>query len=258
MMGFLPTALRLQQESVPGVPDDTRPSSSLISMEATMATPLVDRTEAGERLAAQLASYANRDDVVVLALPRGGVPVAFEVARHLRAPLDVFVVRKLGAPGHEELAMGAIASGGTRVVNQDVVRQLGISASSFELVANREKLELARREREYRGDRPPVPVGGRTVLLVDDGLATGSTMMAAIEALRRQEPARILVAAGVGAADTCAALSGVADGCVCALRPPWLDAVGRWYQDFSQTTDAEVRDLLARAGREWMEPAPSR
>lgn len=223
-----------------------------------MATQLVDRTEAGERLASKLASYASRSDVVVLALPRGGVPVAFEVARRLRAPLDVFVVRKLGVPGHEELAMGAIASGGTRVINQEVVRQLGISTSTIEQVASREALELSRREREYRGDRPPLPVRGRTVLLVDDGLATGSTMMAAIEALRRQNPAGIIVAAGVGAADTCAALSGVADGCVCALRPPWLDAVGRWYQDFSQTTDAEVRDLLARASHEWVEAASSR
>lgn len=223
-----------------------------------MATQFVDRADAGKRLASELASYANRRDVVVLALPRGGVPVAFEVARQLRAPLDVFVVRKLGVPGHEELAMGAIASGGTRVVNQDVVRQLGISTSTFEQVASRETLELSRREREYRGDRPPVPVQGRTVLLVDDGLATGATMMAAIEALRRQDPARIIVAAGVGAADTCATLSGVAEGCVCTLRPPWLDAVGRWYQDFSQTTDAEVRDLLARASHEWVETAPSR
>ena len=223
-----------------------------------MPIQLRDRTEAGRRLAAELAPHAGRSDVVVLALPRGGVPVAFEVAQRLQAPLDVFVVRKLGVPGHQELAMGAIASGGVRVINPGLVRQLGIADAAVEQVTAEETRELERREREYRGGRAPAPVRGRTVILVDDGLATGSTMVAAIEALRLQDPARIVVAAGVGAAQTCAALSGVADDCVCALQPTMLDSVGRWYGDFSQTTDAEVRDLLARAGQERPQPAPSR
>lgn len=212
-----------------------------------MAVPFRDRTDAGQWLAAALAIYADRPDVIVLALPRGGVPVAFEVARRLRAPLDVFVVRKLGVPGQEELAMGAIASGGPRVINRRLVEQLGISAAAVEAVAARETLELERREREYRGLRPPAVLRGRTVILVDDGLATGSTVMAAVSALRLQQPARIVVAAGVGHPQTCAALAGVADDCVCALRPAALDAVGRWYADFSPTTDAEVKNLLDRA-----------
>jgi predicted phosphoribosyltransferase len=218
--------------------------------------PFRDRAEAGRWLAASLASYGNRADVTVLALPRGGVPVAFEIARVLGAPLDVFVVRKLGVPGQEELAMGAIATGGVRVVNQHVVRQLGIPASAIEQVAAIENRELERRERLYRGERPPLPVRGRTVILVDDGLATGSTMMAAIEALRLQGPARIVIAAGVGSPQACAALSGVADACVCALMPPMLDGVGRWYADFSPTTDTEVQELLKRAAQE--QPTPAR
>jgi predicted phosphoribosyltransferase len=222
-----------------------------------MTVPFRDRTEAGRRLAVQLAPYADRADVLVLALPRGGVPVAFEVALALRAPLDVFVVRKLGVPGQEELAMGAIASGGVRVINQNVVRQLGIPISVIDQVAARETRELERRERAYRGGHPPAPVRGHTVVLVDDGLATGSTMMAAVEASRRLGPARLVVAAGVGAPQACAALAGVADECVCALRPPLLDGVGRWYADFSQTTDAEVRDLLERATQGQPDPAPS-
>jgi putative phosphoribosyl transferase len=215
-----------------------------------MAARLRDRTEAGRRLAAVFAHYANRSDVVVLGLPRGGVPVAAEVARRLDAPLDVFVVRKLGVPGHEELAMGAIGSGGVRVINRSIVRQLGIDAAAIERVAEVEGRELERRERAYRGDRPPAPVSGRTVLVIDDGLATGSTMAAAVEALRRQGPARIVVAAGVGATQTCAALSAVADECVCALEPEMLDSVGQWYVDFSPTTDAEVRHLLEGAAQQ--------
>jgi predicted phosphoribosyltransferase len=214
-----------------------------------------DRAEAGRWLAASLASYGHRADVTVLALPRGGVPVAFETARALGAPLDVFVVRKLGVPGQEELAMGAIATGGVRVINQRIVQQLAIPPSVIEGVAAVEHQELERRERLYRGDRPALPVRGRTVILVDDGVATGSTMMAAIEALRLQGPARIVIAAGVGSPQACAALSGVADACVCALRPPMLDGVGRWYADFSQTTDAEVRELLNRAAHEQSTPA---
>jgi predicted phosphoribosyltransferase len=223
-----------------------------------MGRRLQDRTEAGRRLAGALAAYAGRSDVLVLALPRGGVPVGFEVARRLRAPLDVFVVRKLGVPGHEEVAMGAIASGGLRVFNRRLVERLGITPAAIERVTSVETRELERREREYRGDRPPAPVHGRTIILVDDGLATGSTMTAAIEALRVQDPARIVVAAGVGAPQACAALSGLADQCVCAVRPPVLDGVGRWYADFSPTTDAEVRDLLERAAQDLAVPAPAR
>jgi predicted phosphoribosyltransferase len=223
-----------------------------------MIRPLRDRTEAGRLLAAQLSSYADRDDLLVLALPRGGVPVAFEVARRLRAPLDVFVVRKLGVPGQEELAMGAIASGGLRVINEHLVRQLGIPRAAVEQVTAVESRELERREREYRGERPPTPIRGRTIILVDDGLATGSTMTAAVETLRRQGPARIVVAAGVGAPQTCAVLAGVADECVCAVIPPALDGVGRWYEDFSPTTDAEVRDLLERALQQRPDPALAR
>jgi len=215
---------------------------------------LRDRAEAGRILAEKLARYTNRSDVLVLALPRGGVPVAYEIARRLRVPLDVFVVRKLGVPGHEELAMGAIASGGVRVINQDVVGHLGIPEWAIDRVAAAEGQELRRRELAYRGDRPAPPLQGRTVILVDDGLATGSTMRAAVEALRPLGPDRIVVAAGVCAAQTCDALVGVADECVCALTPPALDAIGRWYEDFSQTEDEEVRELLERAARE-QEPA---
>jgi predicted phosphoribosyltransferase len=182
------------------------------------------------------------------------VPVAFEVARALRAPLDVFLVRKLGVPGHEELAMGALASGGVRVLNADVVGALGIPEGVVEAVAAREGQELERRERAYRGERPGPDVRGRTVILIDDGLATGSTMRAAVAALRQQGPARIVVAVPVGAADTCAELRAEADEAICAWAPEPFHAVGLWYQDFSQTTDEEVRDLLARAAGE---PAPA-
>jgi predicted phosphoribosyltransferase len=211
-----------------------------------MWTPFPDRYEAGRRLAGRLAAYADRPDVLVLALPRGGVPVGYEVARALGAPLDVFVVRKLGVPGHEELAMGATASGGVCVLNADMVRALGIPSRAIEVVAARELQELRRRERAYRGDRPAPAVGGRTVILVDDGLATGSTMRAAVEAVRRLGPARVVVAAPVASPATCEEFRGVADECVCALTPEPFDAVGAWYDDFSQTTDEEVRELLAR------------
>jgi putative phosphoribosyl transferase len=206
-----------------------------------------DRTEAGRRLAAKLMAYANRSDVLVLALPRGGAPVAYEVAQALHAPLDVFLVRKLGLPGHEELAMGAIASGGTRVLNQEVVSQLNISEEVIENVAAEEQQELTRRERAYRGERPVPNVHDRTVILVDDGLATGSTMRAAVAALRRQNPARIIVAVPVGSHETCAELEREADEVVCAGMPEPFYAVGLWYDDFTQTTDEEVHDLLARA-----------
>ncbi|WP_439621607.1 phosphoribosyltransferase [Gemmata sp.] len=207
-----------------------------------------DRTDAGRRLAAKLLHYAGRDDVVVLALPRGGVPVGYEVARALDVPLDVFLVRKLGVPSHEELAMGAIASGGVRVLNEGVVRQLGITAAQIDAAAAGEQQELERRDREYRGDRPAPDVRGKTVIVVDDGLATGSTMRAAVAALRRLGPARVVVAVPVGAAETCADFEGEADEAVCAEEPDPFHAVGVWYDDFTQTTDAEVRALLTRSG----------
>jgi putative phosphoribosyl transferase len=213
-----------------------------------------DRRDAGRQLAARLGGYAGRKDLIVLALPRGGVPVGYEVARALEAPLDVFLVRKLGVPGREELAMGAIASGGVRFVNEGVVRQLGISDSVLDQVAAEEERELARREWEYRDDRPPPAVAGRVVLLVDDGLATGSTMRAAVLALRQLGPTAIVVAVPVGAAETCAGMKEVADDVVCAYVPEQLAAVGLWYEDFSQTTDDEVRELLLPAASSEMEP----
>jgi predicted phosphoribosyltransferase len=204
-----------------------------------------DRHEAGVLLAAQLRQYAGRSDVVVLALPRGGVPVGSQVARALGAPLDVFVVRKLGLPGHPELAMGAIASGEVRVLNEDVVRWYRIPESAIEAVTRAERAELERRERAYRDGRAPVSVEQRTVILVDDGLATGSTMRAAVLAVRRLHPARVVVAAPVGARETCEALRDTADEVVCPFVPEPFFAVGLWYADFSQTTDEEVKDLLA-------------
>src|SRR5438270_10267310 len=201
-----------------------------------------DRHEAGRQLAAELTEYAGRDDVVVLALPRGGVPVAFEVAQALGAPLDVFLVRKLGVPGREELAMGAIATGGVRVLMPDVIQALGIPDRVIDAVAAREQQELERRERLYRGDRPPPDVRGRTVFLVDDGLATGSTMRAAAAALRQQRPARIVVAVPVAASSTCDEFRSEVDEIVCAATPEPFYAVGMWYDDFSQTSDEEVHD----------------
>ena len=207
-----------------------------------------DRVDAGRALAADLSAYAGRGDVLVLALPRGGVPVGFEVAQALGAPLDVYIVRKLGVPGHEELAMGAIASGGVRVLNEGVVQSLGIPDSMIDAVAAREQAEMERREREYRGGRPAPDVRGRTVILVDDGLATGATMRAAAQALRQQGPARVVVAVPVAAEESCREIGGQVDEIVCSVTPEPFYGVGMWYADFSQTTDAEVRDLLARAG----------
>jgi putative phosphoribosyl transferase len=209
-----------------------------------------DRAQAGRVLAECLAAFAGRPDVIVLALPRGGVVVGFEVARALRAPLDVEVARKLGVPGHAELAMGAIASGGARVLSSAVIHMLGISAAQIEAVTAREQAELERRERAYRGERPAPLVRGRTVLLVDDGLATGATMRAAVRSLRERRPARIVVAVPVGAPETCAELRTEADEVICAHSPEPFEAVGSWYDDFSQTGDDEVRELLARAARE--------
>jgi predicted phosphoribosyltransferase len=205
-----------------------------------------DRRDAGRRLADKLAAYVNRPDVIVLALPRGGVPVAYEVARRLVAPMDVFVVRKLGVPGYEELAMGAVATGGVRVLNDQLVEHLGIPDQMIDAVASRERQELARRERLYRGSRSPPDVRGRTVILVDDGLATGATMFAAIEALRNQNPARIVVAVPTASPDTCEEMKQKADEVICAITPEPFHAVGRWYRDFSQTTDEEVAALLAQ------------
>ena len=212
-----------------------------------MGVPMRDRYDAGRRLASMLAAYAKRPDVVVLGLPRGGVPVAAEVARALDAPLDVFVVRKLGVPGHEELAMGAVASGGVRVLNAEVVEPLGIPAATIDAVAAAEGEILARRERLYRDGRPPPDVRGRTVILVDDGLATGSTMRAAVRALRHQGPARIVVAVPTGSPATCDGLRAEVDEIICAITPQPFHAVGLWYEDFSPTSDEEVRDLLRRA-----------
>jgi predicted phosphoribosyltransferase len=206
-----------------------------------------DRRAAGRALADRLRQYSDRGDVVVLALPRGGVPVAYEVARALSAPLDVFVVRKLGVPGHEELAMGAIASGDVRVLNQDVLDWYALPDSIIESATRREQTELERRERLYREGRALIPTKDRIVLLVDDGLATGSTMRAAVRAVRELAPEKIVVAVPVGARDTCEAIRAIADDVVCVLMPHTFSAVGQWYVDFSQTTDEEVRRLLGDA-----------
>lgn len=211
--------------------------------------PFDDRRAAGRALAGLLQGYADRHDVLVLALPRGGVPVAFEVARALGAPLDLFLVRKLGTPGHRELAMGAIASGGVRVLNDDVVRWHGMTAADIETVAREEQRELERREAAYREGRASVPVEGRTVILIDDGLATGSTMRAAVQAVRLRNPARVVVAVPVGAPQTCEELSAIADEVVCARTPEPFAAVGQWYVDFDQTSDEEVRQLLREHAR---------
>lgn len=205
----------------------------------------LDRREAGIVLAGHLEQFTGRNDVVVLALPRGGVPVGYEVARGLGAPLDVFVVRKLGFPGHPELAMGAIASGGVRVLNDEVLEAYPVSRAAIDAVTRTERLELERRERLYRDGRPLLSIERRVVILVDDGLATGSTMRAAVLAVRGLNPARVVVAAPVGAWETCQALREVADEVVCPFTPEPFRAVGLWYADFSQTTDKEVRQFLS-------------
>ncbi len=204
----------------------------------------LNRQDAGRQIAARLDQYANRSDVLVLALPRGGVPVAAEVAGRLHAPLDVFLVRKLGVPGHAELAMGAIAAGGVEVLSNDLIEDLGIPASLVQQVAVRERLELDRRDRVFRGNRPPLSIDGRTVIVVDDGLATGSTMEAAIIALRRLKPAEIVVAVPVGAGETCDRLRRLSDRLVCLSTPSPFAAVGQWYDDFSEASDDDVRRLL--------------
>jgi putative phosphoribosyl transferase len=209
-----------------------------------------DRTDAGRKLAARLTRYADREDVLVLALPRGGVPVAYEVARELKAPLDVFLVRKLGVPGHEELAMGAIASGGVRVINEDLVNYLGIPDEVIDAIAAVEQRELERRAVAYRDNRTPLDVKDRVVILIDDGLATGSTMRAAAASLRLQKPRRIVVAVPVSSPETCEEFRREVDEIVCAVTPTHFQGVGLWYKNFSQTSDEEVRQLLKRAGQQ--------
>lgn len=213
-----------------------------------------DRHHAGRVLALALSKYADRNDVVLLALPRGGVPVAFEVARQLGVPLDVFVVRKLGAPGEEELAMGALASGGLCVLNQDVVQSRGITKKDILEATRIENHELARRDHAYRGERGPLDVSAKTAILIDDGLATGATMRVAIQALRQRDPAHIVAAVPVASPDTCSELSSEADDMVCAVTPEPFVAVGFWYDDFSETSDEEVRDLLEQARQQQMPP----
>jgi putative phosphoribosyl transferase len=216
-----------------------------------------DRHAAGRLLAEKLGAYANRPDVVVLALPRGGVPVGYEVARALGAPLDVFVVRKLGLPWNEELAMGAIASGGVRVLDPELIRFARVTEDDVQRITAAAQAELERRERRYRGDRPFPDLHGKTVILVDDGLATGSTMRAAVAALRQEGPSRVVVAVPVAAPETCGALRDVADEVVCAFTPDPFRGVGLWYDDFSQTSDDEVQELLERARRNSHAATPS-
>jgi putative phosphoribosyl transferase len=214
-----------------------------------------DRRDAGRRLAARLVAYAGRRDVVVLALPRGGVPVAYEVAHALGAPLDVFLVRKLGMPGHEEFAIGAIASGGVLVLNEETLRDYGISRDQVEAVVEAEKRELERRERSYRGDRAFPSITGRRVILIDDGLATGSTMRAAVAALRQERPDRVMVAVPTAPPDTCSDMRAIVDEMICLITPEPFYAVGLWYEDFSQTSDEEVRDLLEQAAARFSKAA---
>ncbi len=218
-----------------------------MAIDDRQAQPYQDRRHAGRELAARLTHLMGQGDVVVLALPRGGVPVGYEVARALDAPLDVFLVRKLGLPGYRELAMGAIASGGVRVLNGDVVSWYGVPEAVIDEVAAEEQDELERRELTYREGRKPIDLRGRVAVLVDDGLATGSTMKAAVQAVRAHRPARVVVAVPVGAPETCRALAEVADDVICARTPSPFAAVGHWYRDFSQTTDHEVRALLREA-----------
>ena len=214
-----------------------------------MEAAFPDRSAAGRLLAERLTQYAGRADVIVLGLPRGGVPVAYEVAQALRVPLDVFIVRKLGVPGFEELAVGAIASGGVRVLNEDVARALPNADEIIESITQREMIEVQRREEKYRDGRPAPEISGRTVILIDDGLATGATMRAAVKALRQRGAAKIVVAVPVGPPDTCKEFEDEADEVVCATAPEFFQAVGQYYEDFSQTSDEEVSELLARAAQ---------
>ncbi|WP_341529845.1 phosphoribosyltransferase [Nostoc sp. UHCC 0302] len=210
-----------------------------------------NRSLAGQSLAKELETYANRSDVLVLGLPRGGVPVAFEVAKALNAPLNILVVRKLGVPDQEELAMGAIASGGVRILNESIISEINISDEVIARIAVQEERELERRERLYRGDRPDTDLQGRTVILVDDGLATGATMWAAVVAVQKQQPARIVIAVPIAAPETCKLLANEVDEVVCISTPSPFYSVGSWYEDFPQTTDEEVHNLLAKAANNY-------
>jgi putative phosphoribosyl transferase len=210
-------------------------------------TLFTNRTHAGKELAKALAAYIDHPDSIVLALPRGGVPIAFEIANVLHAPLDVFIVRKLGAPGQPELAIGAIASGGLRVMNDDILRMLRVSEATIAATVAEEQKELERRERLYRGDRPAVKITEKIVIIVDDGIATGATMRAAVRALKEQKPRQLIVAIPTAAADTCDLLRQEVDKVVCLATPEPYIAVGRWYKDFAQTSDAEVQSLLAQS-----------
>jgi putative phosphoribosyl transferase len=231
---------------------------SLEEWNEMVTLQFADRIQAGQFLATKLTDYAHRNDVLVLALPRGGVPVAYEVAKALNAPLDIFVVRKLGVPGHEEMAMGAIASGGARVINQDVVLGAGIATDVIQQKTVQEWRKLERREKLYRGDRPAPQIAGRTVILIDDGLATGATMHAAVLALRQHQPAKIIVAVPAASRETCAEFQSEVDGVVCGITPEPFLAVGLWFENFAQTTDDEVRLLLHKAAQEYTGAARSR
>lgn len=222
----------------------------MIHSEKTKTALFRDRKDAGRKLARRLTVYAGRNNVIILALPRGGVPVAYGVAKALNVPMDIFIVRKLGWPGHEEMAIGAIASGGVRVLNEGIVRYLNIPDDLIDVVAQRELRELERRERAYRGNRPPLEVKGRTVIIIDDGLATGASMRAAILGLRTHSPAEIVIAVPTAALETCEALEPEVDQMICATMPEPFYGVSRWYEDFSQTTDEEVRILLQEANRQ--------
>ena len=232
-----------------------RPARARGGKASTMI--FANRTEAGRELASRLLNYANREDVIVLGVPRGGVPVAFEVASYLQAPLDVFVLRKLGVPGREELAFGAIASIGVRVLDSRVIESLGLTAADIERVTRAEMQELARRELTYRGGRPPLDVSGLTVILVDDGIATGSSMRAGVRALRQMNPAAIVVAVPVAPYSTCARLRREVDDLVCLEMPEPFYGVGQFYDDFSQVSDAEVTKLLERTSRQYAEAGRS-
>src|SRR5215211_8526330 len=215
-------------------------------------TPFKDRRDAGRKLARKLSAYAGQPNILILALPHGGVPVAYEVALALNAPLDIFLVRKLGLPGREELAVGAIATGGVRVLNSDIIRMLSIPDEVINVVARRELQELQRREKLYRGDRPAPDVRDRTIILIDDGLATGASMRAAVSGLRAQHPARIVIAVPAAAQEVCETFRSEVDGVVCAITPEPFYGVGRWYENFSQITDEEVRILLEEANRQFL------
>lgn len=223
---------------------------------SSQQTVLRDRTAAGKSLVEPLLKYAGRADVIVLALPRGGVPVAYEIATALEVRLDLMLVRKLGVPSHQEFAMGAIASGGIQIVNEDALRANYIDQRTLEAVVAREGQELQRRERAYRATRAPIQLQDQVVILVDDGLATGASMMAAVHAVRLQKPARIVVAVPVAPLETAEALRSEVDELVCPLTPEWMMSIGNWYMDFSQTSDEEVIDLLQRAWQRESEPGP--